>query len=52
MLAKVTIGARSHFAMSAPEDYGEGAGPDQVLGVVLVVAEDLHLSRVRSLPTC
>ncbi|TGZ49459.1 hypothetical protein DBV15_08244 [Temnothorax longispinosus] len=34
----------AHFAMPAPEDHGEGAGADQVLGIVLVVAEDLHLS--------
>lgn len=47
--------------MPAPEDHGEGAGADQVLRIVLVVAEDLHLSRptgglyrragVRGLPT-
>jgi len=36
--------------MSAPENHGEGAGANQILGIVLVVADDLHL--LRSLPTC
>lgn len=35
--------------MSTPEDYGEGAGANEVLGIVLVVADDLHLSRVSDL---
>lgn len=39
----------THFTMPAPKDYSEGAGTDQVLGIVLVVAEDLHLSRTISI---
>jgi len=31
--------------MPAPEDHSEGASADQVFRIVLVVAEDLHLSR-------
>lgn len=34
----------AHFAMSAPENHGEGAGADQVLRIVLVIAKNLHLS--------
>lgn len=51
MLAKVNQDKleNTHFAMSAPEDHGEGAGANEVLGIVLVIADDLHLSRVSDL---
>jgi len=35
----------AHFTMPAPEDHSKGASADEVLRIVLVVAEDLHLSR-------
>jgi len=31
--------------MPAPKDHGKGTSADQVLRIVFVIAEDLHLSR-------